>query len=98
MNKYKLNMKTPSGLGTEYIYVESKYDNFERYLKEHNLKYQKYNFKTSQDKEIERLNKELEFEKLKNKEVREYTESHFKQMVADEEAQKLLEILDKENI
>lgn len=29
------------------------------------------------------------------KEVREYTKSHFKQMVADEEAQKLLEILDK---
>ena len=48
-----------------------------------------------QQKEIERLNKELEFEKLKNKEVREYTESHFKQMVADEEAQKLLEVLDK---
>lgn len=69
MNKYKLSMKTPSGLGTEYIYVESKYDNFERYLKEHNLKYQKCDFKTIQDKEIERLHSII-------KEVREYITSY----------------------
>ena len=55
MNKYKLSMKTSTGLGTEYFYVESLHENFERYLKRHNLKYQKYDFKTNQDKEIERL-------------------------------------------
>ena len=68
--KYKLSMKTPSGLGSEFLYVESKYDNFERYLKEHNLKYQKCDFKTIQDKEIERLHFII-------KEVREYIEKFF---------------------
>ena len=56
MNKYQLKMKTPTGLGTEYVYVESYKDNFERFLEEHNIKYKKYNYKTNQDKEIERLN------------------------------------------
>ena len=35
------------------------------------------------DKEIERLNKELEFEKLKNKEVREYIEEKIKLYTVD---------------
>ena len=42
------------------------------------------------DKEIERLNKELEFEKLKNKEVREYVDKW--ENIA---RYKLLEMLDK---
>jgi tRNA(Ile)-lysidine synthase TilS/MesJ len=38
MNKYKLKMKTPTGLGNEYVYVYAT-SNFERYLNKHNLKY-----------------------------------------------------------
>ncbi len=38
MNKYKLRMRTPTGLGNEYVYVYAT-DNFERYLNKHNLKY-----------------------------------------------------------
>lgn len=50
------------------------------------------------DKEIERLNKELEFEKLKNKEVREYIENKWNcnfSEICKKHPQKLLEILDK---
>ena len=38
MNKYKLRMKTPTGLGNEYVYVYAT-SNFERYLNIHKLKY-----------------------------------------------------------
>ena len=49
-------------------------------------------------KEIERLNKELEFEKLKNKEVREYIEEKLKyETINASTRRELLEILDKEN-
>ncbi len=67
-----------------------------------------YDFMNYQDKEIERLNKELEFEKLKNKEVREYVETKYLSEFDDFEKpfiltdkndwNKVLEILDKENI
>ena len=43
-------------------------------------------------KELQQENKQL---KEVIEEVREYTKSHFKEMVADEEAQGLLQILDK---
>ena len=43
-------------------------------------------------KQLQRENKQL---KEVIEEVREYTKSHFKEMVADEEAQGLLQILDK---
>ena len=42
--------------------------------------------------EIQRVNQQL---KEVIEELREYTKSHFKEMVADEEAQGLLQILDK---
>lgn len=38
MNKYKLRMRTLTGLGNEYVYVYAT-SNFERYLNIHNLKY-----------------------------------------------------------
>lgn len=38
MNKYKLKMRTLTGLGNEYVYVYAT-SNFERYLNKHNLKY-----------------------------------------------------------
>ena len=38
MNKYKLRMRTSTGLGNEYVYVYAT-SNFERYLNKHNLKY-----------------------------------------------------------
>jgi len=53
-----------------------------------------------QDKEIERLNKELEFEKLKNKEVREYVEEWQRfphtNGSTHKELKNLIDILDKE--
>ena len=45
-----------------------------------------------QKKVLQQKNKQL---KEVIEEVREYTKSHFKEMVADEEAQGLLQILDK---
>ena len=45
--------------------------------------------------EVENLTKENKQLKDVIEEVREYTKSHFKEMVADEEAQGLLQILDK---
>ena len=61
------------------------------------------------DKENKRLNKELEFEKLKNKEVREYIEKNINEneakfygipdyKVFKGNIEHVLEILDKENI
>ena len=85
MSKYKLTMKTSTGLGIEYVYVESLYENFERYLKRHNLKYQKYDFKTNQDKEIERLHSII-------KDAREYIKKNYPVCACSE----LLQILDKE--
>ena len=38
MYKFKLRMKTPTGLGIEYVTVFAT-SNFERYLNKHNLKY-----------------------------------------------------------
>ncbi len=38
MNRYKLKMKTLTGLGNEYVYVYAT-SNFDRYLDIHNLKY-----------------------------------------------------------
>ena len=38
MDKFKLRMKTPTGLGIEYVTVFAT-SNFERYLNKHNLKY-----------------------------------------------------------
>ena len=38
MNKYKLKMKTSTGLGNEYVYVYAT-NNFERYLNIHKLGY-----------------------------------------------------------
>lgn len=47
MNKYKLRMKTLSGLGNEYVYVYAT-SNFERYADIHKLKYARDNTKDYQ--------------------------------------------------
>ena len=62
-----------------------------------NLNYREFGADVGNDLKRIYFLKEQQLDQYKNiiKEVREYTKSHFKEMVADEEAQKLLEILDK---
>ena len=62
-------------------------------LLEENLELKENNM--SMQEEMVRTWKKADLYKEVIEEVREYTKSHFKEMVADEEAQGLLQILDK---
>ena len=78
MNKYKLKMKTLTGLGNEYVYVYAT-SNFERYLNIHNLKYARDITKDYQlTDRFENLQSQLKAKEESIKEAREYIKEHIR--------------------
>lgn len=79
LKQYQLWQPTPMGLGKEYFYVYST-ESFERYLTEHNIKYnlyKKYNLFEEQRKEIERLNRQYKMlEELNNANYESFIEAN----------------------
>ena len=75
MNKYKLKMRTLTGLGNEYVYVYAT-SNFERYLNNHNLKYARDITKDYQlTDRFEKIQSQLEQKEKQLNEIKKYVEN-----------------------
>ena len=96
MNKYKLRMRTLTGLGNEYVYVFAT-SNFDRYLDKHNLKYARDISKDYQlTDRYEKLEKEYNQLKSTLEEIREKLYI-WGEVLHPEFQQDLLQIIDKVN-